>query len=123
MAALPAQTLAAAPCSLQDLVAHCIGDFHIDSAGGCSSDQLIGHSETNFARSDDLLREREPCARLIFGLYSVPSSIDTDVPKGVVLRSFVFNHIVRHRAQMSVYLHLLDIPVPGMYGPSADDTM
>ena len=45
------------------------------------------------------------------------------MPKGVVLRSFVFNHIVHHRAQISVYLRLLDIPVPGMYGPSADETM
>jgi uncharacterized damage-inducible protein DinB len=44
------------------------------------------------------------------------------MPKGVVLRSFVFNHIVHHRAQISVYLRLLDIPVPGMYGPSADET-
>jgi uncharacterized damage-inducible protein DinB len=45
------------------------------------------------------------------------------MPKGTVRRSFVFNHIVHHRAQVSVYLRLLDIPVPGMYGPSADETM
>lgn len=45
------------------------------------------------------------------------------MPKGVVLRSFVFNHLVHHRAQICVYLRLLDIPVPGMYGPSADETM
>jgi uncharacterized damage-inducible protein DinB len=45
------------------------------------------------------------------------------MPKGVVLRSFVFNHTVHHRAQLGVYLRLLDIPVPGMYGPSADETM
>ena len=45
------------------------------------------------------------------------------MPKGVVLRSFVFNHLVHHRAQISVYLRLLDIAVPGMYGPSADETM
>lgn len=45
------------------------------------------------------------------------------MPKSVVLRSFIFNHIVHHRAQMSIYLRLLDIPVPGMYSPSADETM
>ena len=45
------------------------------------------------------------------------------MPKGVVLRSFVFNHLVHHRAQITVYLRLLDIAVPGMYGPSADETM
>ncbi|HEV7331115.1 MAG TPA: DinB family protein [Flavisolibacter sp.] len=37
------------------------------------------------------------------------------------LRSFVMNHFIHHRGQLSVYLRLLDVPVPGMYGPSADD--
>jgi uncharacterized damage-inducible protein DinB len=41
--------------------------------------------------------------------------------KYVAIRSLVLNHIVHHRAQLSVYLRLLDIPVPGMYGPSADE--
>lgn len=43
------------------------------------------------------------------------------MPKVVVLRSFVFNHCVHHRGQLSVYLRLNDIPVPAMYGPSADE--
>lgn len=43
------------------------------------------------------------------------------MPKKVVLRSMVFSHIVHHRGQLSVYLRLLDIAIPGMYGPSADD--
>jgi len=43
------------------------------------------------------------------------------MPKVVVLRSFVMNHNVHHRGQMSVYLRLNDIPVPSIYGPSADD--
>jgi uncharacterized damage-inducible protein DinB len=43
------------------------------------------------------------------------------LPKGVCLRTFVFNHIVHHRAQLTVYLRLLDIPIPGLYGPSADE--
>jgi uncharacterized damage-inducible protein DinB len=37
------------------------------------------------------------------------------------LRSWMFNHQIHHRGQLSVYLRLLDVPVPGMYGPSADD--
>ena len=43
------------------------------------------------------------------------------LPKMVAIRSFTFNHIYHHRGQLSVYLRLLDIPVPGMYGPSADE--
>lgn len=43
------------------------------------------------------------------------------MPKAAVLRSFVFNHNVHHRAQLGVYLRLLDEPVPAIYGPSADE--
>jgi uncharacterized damage-inducible protein DinB len=43
------------------------------------------------------------------------------LPKIAVLRSFVMNHIIHHRAQLTVYLRLNDVPVPGLYGPSADE--
>jgi len=45
------------------------------------------------------------------------------LPKKVAIRSMGFNHIYHHRGQLSVYLRLLDIPVPGMYGPSADEKL
>jgi len=43
------------------------------------------------------------------------------MPKIAVMRSFVMNHIIHHRGQLSVYLRLNDIPVPSIYGPSADE--
>jgi len=43
------------------------------------------------------------------------------LPKKVVIRSAVMSHIVHHRGQMTVYLRLLGIPVPGIYGPTADE--
>jgi uncharacterized damage-inducible protein DinB len=43
------------------------------------------------------------------------------MPKAVVWRSFVLNHMIHHRGQLSVYLRLLDVPVPSIYGPSADE--
>jgi uncharacterized damage-inducible protein DinB len=43
------------------------------------------------------------------------------LPKKVVVRDMCYNHIVHHRGQLSVYLRLLNIPIPGMYGPSADE--
>lgn len=45
------------------------------------------------------------------------------MPRIAVLRSFVMNHIIHHRAQLGVYLRLNDIPVPSIYGPSADEQM
>ena len=43
------------------------------------------------------------------------------LPKIAVLRGFVMNHNIHHRAQLGVYLRLNDIPVPAIYGPSADE--
>ncbi len=44
------------------------------------------------------------------------------MPRAAVIRSFILNHLVHHRAILCVYLRLNDIPVPGMYGPSGDET-
>lgn len=44
-----------------------------------------------------------------------------EMPRKVLVRNFAFNHIIHHRGQLSVNLRLLDVPVPGMYGPSADE--
>jgi uncharacterized damage-inducible protein DinB len=43
------------------------------------------------------------------------------MPKAVVCRSWCLNHWYHHRAQLGVYLRMLDIPLPGIYGPSADE--
>ena len=43
------------------------------------------------------------------------------MPRVGCIRGMVMNHIVHHRGQLSVYLRMLDIPVPSLYGPSADE--
>ncbi len=40
-----------------------------------------------------------------------------------VIRGFVMSHLIHHRGQLSVYLRLLDVPIPSIYGPSADEPM
>ncbi|MFA5575412.1 MAG: DinB family protein [Brumimicrobium sp.] len=44
-----------------------------------------------------------------------------DAPRKTAIRSMALSHSYHHRAQLGVYLRLLDIPVPGAYGPSADE--
>jgi uncharacterized damage-inducible protein DinB len=41
-------------------------------------------------------------------------------PKAQVVRTWCFNHLYHHRGQLSVYLRLLDVKLPGIYGPTAD---
>jgi uncharacterized damage-inducible protein DinB len=43
------------------------------------------------------------------------------LPRAAAIRNMSMNHLVHHRGQLSVYLRLLNIPVPGMYGVSADE--
>jgi uncharacterized damage-inducible protein DinB len=43
------------------------------------------------------------------------------MPRVAVIRAMGINHMVHHRAQLSVYLRLLDVPLPPMYGPTADE--
>ena len=45
------------------------------------------------------------------------------LPRLAVLRGFVLNHVIHHRGQLSVYLRLNDVPVPSIYGPSADEPL
>lgn len=45
------------------------------------------------------------------------------MPRMAVMRGFVFNHAIHHRAQLAMYLRMAGAKVPGMYGPSADETM
>ena len=44
------------------------------------------------------------------------------LPRIACIRSMCLNHMIHHRAQLTVYYRLLGIPVPGLYGPSADET-
>jgi uncharacterized damage-inducible protein DinB len=43
------------------------------------------------------------------------------VPRVAAFRSFVLHHMIHHRGQLSLYLRLNDVPVPAIYGPSADE--
>ncbi|MBK8550452.1 MAG: DinB family protein [Ignavibacteria bacterium] len=43
------------------------------------------------------------------------------MPKTAVIRYFVLNHAVHHRGQLSVYMRMLDVPLPSVYGPTADE--
>lgn len=46
-----------------------------------------------------------------------------ELPKRQVIRGLCINHMIHHRGQLNVYLRLLDVPLPGIYGPTADENM
>jgi uncharacterized damage-inducible protein DinB len=44
-------------------------------------------------------------------------------PRAMVMRNFVLNHMIHHRAQLTVYFRMLGVAVPSIYGPSGDESM
>ncbi len=53
--------------------------------------------------------------------FKVKGRVRFERPRAVVFRDFTLSHLIHHRGQLSVYLRLLDVPVPGSYGPTADE--
>ncbi len=50
----------------------------------------------------------------------VDGNVVLEMPRAQVLRAMVMNHLIHHRGQLSVYLRLKDVPLPSVYGPTAD---
>ncbi|MBN2318691.1 MAG: DinB family protein [Acidobacteria bacterium] len=101
-----------------------------------SLDLAGGHQPFNASSRAELLaafdKNVEECRKAIEGasdetlmqswsLMNEGNTIMT-LPKITVIRSFVLNHIIHHRGQLSVYLRLTDTAVPSIYGPSADES-
>jgi uncharacterized damage-inducible protein DinB len=53
--------------------------------------------------------------------FKIMGQVQFERPRADVFRDLAFSHIIHHRGQLSVYLRLLDVAVPGSYGPSADE--
>ena len=73
-------------------------------------DELLDKSQT--LQDDDLMRE---------WVLRSGERVISRLTKAAALRSFGVSHMIHHRGQLSVYLRLLDLPVPAIYGPSADE--
>lgn len=65
---------------------------------------------------------RFPDARLLdTWRFKFGGRVVLELPRIAAIRAMVLSHSIHHRGQLSVYLRLLDVPIPGAYGPSADD--
>jgi len=87
-----------------------------------SSEEAVKLFDEKLASALDVLKNTEDATMMNMWTMRDGETVYFTLPKIAVLRSFVYSHLIHHRGQMSVYLRLLDVPVPGSYGPSADDT-
>jgi uncharacterized damage-inducible protein DinB len=86
-----------------------------------TNEELIEFFDKNVAEALDVLRNTADETYLEDWTMRNGEQVYFTMPKIVTMRSFVMSHIVHHRGQLSVYLRLNDIPVPSIYGPSADE--
>lgn len=77
-------------------------------------DRLLNEAKTALLTVEDNEFERE--WSMVYG-----DDVLFTLPKFQVARVFCMNHLVHHRAQLGVYLRILEIPLPAVYGPSADN--
>lgn len=86
-----------------------------------SSEELLAFFDDHIEKAKAILGETSDETFLTDWTMRNGEQVYFTMPKVAVMRTFVLNHIIHHRGQLSVYLRLNDIPVPSIYGPSADE--
>jgi uncharacterized damage-inducible protein DinB len=98
-----------------------LSNMDYKSVMAATNDELTAKHDANIAKAIETLENATPDDFNKMWTLRNGEQVIFSMPKKVVLRSIAFNHMIHHRGQLSVFLRLLDIPVPGMYGPSADE--
>jgi uncharacterized damage-inducible protein DinB len=86
-----------------------------------NSAELLENFDNNLAKSLHALENVSDETLLKNWTLKKGERVIVQQPKAGILRVMCTNHLIHHRGQLSVYLRLLDIPIPGMYGPSYDE--
>ena len=86
-----------------------------------STEQILAAHDASVKTSKEILTKLGDEG--LKGMWSAKAGDNTlmTMPKAALVRAIVMNHWIHHRGQLSVYLRLLDVPVPSIYGPSADE--
>lgn len=104
-------------------------ELDVNPAGGQAGSAAVMESRAAMLKTfdDNLVRARAALAsstdEAMMSIWSLKNGGKTllALPKVAVMRGFVLNHMVHHRAQLGVYLRLNDVAVPALYGPTADE--
>jgi uncharacterized damage-inducible protein DinB len=86
-----------------------------------SQQQLLGEFDKNVAAARKELESASDADYMKPWTLSFQGNVMFAMPKVGVIRSMVMNHIIHHRAQLTVYYRMTGVPVPALYGPSGDE--
>lgn len=82
---------------------------------------LLEAFDRNSAEARASLAQTDDAAMMKMWTFKKGGHTVLSMPKVAVIRTFMMNHMIHHRGQLGVYLRLNNVPVPGLYGPSADE--
>ena len=91
------------------------------NTAAASRDALLAAFDANVAGMRAALESTDEARLLATWQLVHGDHVVMAMPRMAAVRSAVLSHIIHHRGQLSLYLRLTDTPVPGLYGPSADD--
>lgn len=86
-----------------------------------SNEELLGIFQRNLDAAIEALEKSDDADFDKIWTLKKGENIMYQIPVKVAIRSMSLSHSYHHRGQLTVYLRLLEIPVPGLYGPSADE--
>lgn len=84
--------------------------------------EMLANFDDKNARMRALIAAAPDAAYMVPWSLKMGGKTVVTMPRVAAIRSMIFNHTIHHRAQLSVYLRLNDVPVPSLYGPSADES-
>jgi uncharacterized damage-inducible protein DinB len=86
-----------------------------------SAAAIVATFDENVAQAKDALRATDDAAMMKDWSFRMGGQPIMTIPRIGLYRTILLNHLYHHRGQLTVYLRLLDVPVPSIYGPSADE--
>jgi uncharacterized damage-inducible protein DinB len=92
-----------------------------EAVGMTTRAQLLETFDKNWAEVRTHLLNADDATMMKMWTFKKGGHTVLSMPKVAVLRTFMMNHMIHHRGQLGVYLRLNNVPVPGLYGPSADE--
>lgn len=95
------------------------GGFKQDEAK--STSQVLSALDEALGKARETLRKLDDATMMSTWSFKLDGKTLMTMPRMAVVRSMMLNHWYHHRGQMSVYLRELNVPVPAIYGPSADE--
>ena len=96
-------------------------DRHKYQAATDTVADILETFDRNISASIEVLKTLSDERLLTPWRYKYGEYLVFEMPKLVVIRTTGLNHLIHHRGQLSVYLRLLNIPLPSVYGPTADE--